>query len=224
MAQINISRHIAAIRSAAFPQSNFLALALQQIQDAINNASASASSFENATVAASSSAPAALAQAAVAPSSANVIGGVQGGQVTAASIAPNAVTTGAIAANAVSVEVSQLQASVAIGTAPSQVASVSLGTGGGAVILSASAQLNNAGASGQVVRVQIYKGDNTGTLLLDTGASGIPVAAGGCVPWGSGLLFDSAPGATQQYTVYGSIAAGSGSAVNLLLTAINLKR
>ncbi len=230
----NLSREIAFYRNKG---ENWLAFALQKIQTALNAPSSSSAALSaSASVSSSQAVQTVIGQQIV---------GVQGQKITASSIQPGAVGSSALAPGAVSAstiqagsvgttqlaagavtatETSGVIASKALTTSLAQVATVTLTTDGGDVLVSASAQLNNTGASSEPVQIQIFKGDNTGTKLLDTGASGIPVGASGSVPWGVSGIVDSSPGATQQYSVYAAIAAGTGTLTNLLLTATNFKK
>lgn len=109
-----------------------------------------------------------------------------------------------------------------ITTALAQVLSVTVPTKGGYVKVLGHAVCYNTGPSDASVQLQVWKGDNTGTKLYDTGPNGVWVLTGSKgVPWTSPELVDSSPAASQLYTIYAAISAGGGQLDNIALTAEN---
>lgn len=139
---------------------------------------------------------------------------VSGNQTTSTSYQPGSIS-GQVASIVTSAKI--------IGTTLTQVSSITVSTSGGYVALFVSAELFNTGTNAAPIEVQVYKGDNTGTLLYDTGTNGPYVISGiNCVPWAVPGIVDTSPAASQLYTIYAKINSGSGELSNILMTALNL--
>lgn len=139
---------------------------------------------------------------------------VSGNQTTSTSYQPGSIS-GQVA--------SIITSSQSVSTTLAQIASITVPTTTGYVVLFVSAQLYNTGGSAEAMQLQIYKGDNTGTLMFDTGVNGPNVANGiAGLPWSVPGLVDASPASSQKYTLYAKIAAGAGDASNILMTGLNL--
>lgn len=100
---------------------------------------------------------------------------------------------------------------------------LTLPTLGGYVKIWAGAQLYTSGVA-SAVQLQLYKGNNTGTLLYDTGPNGIWVITGNVgVGWSLPPQIDNSPAASQLYTLYAAIGNGSGQADQIELVAENTR-
>ena len=139
---------------------------------------------------------------------------VSGNQTTSTSYQPGSIS-GQVASIVTSAKT--------VGTTLTQVSSITVTTSNGYVVLFVSAELFNSGANAEPMQIQVYKGDNTGVGLYDTGPNGPSVPPGlSCLPWAVPGIVDTSPAASQLYTIYAKINSGSGELSNILMTALNL--
>ena len=248
---LNINREISQLRGQS--GSNWLASALTQIQDSINQLGQQQASPANAPSTGVTAAQVqqivaqALAASPAVQKAQNLQLGANGYPIVDISdvlhlnkslgsinddsqfqrvqnVSGNQTTSTSYQPGSISGQVASIRTiAVGIGATMTQVSSITASTSGGYVVLFVSAELFNSGGSGEAMQIVVYKGDNTGTVLYDTGVNGPYVVSGvNCLPWAIPGILDPSPAASQLYTIYAKIAVGTGSLSNILMTALNL--
>lgn len=218
---VDINAYIGNVR--AMPGMNFLALALQTLQDGINSQQTTAASSSSSSTTATPVATAAYPEPVLSSPASNP--GPTPPPTTIVSPSGNPIGTGKqILALTTTTSLSSIITVLQDVTSTlTQISSVTVTTVGGYVKIWPAAQLYNLAASASAqYDIQIWKGDNTGTLLFDTGPNGPNVAAGSlCTSWSIAPLVDTSPAASQLYTIYASISNNNGQMDNIQLVAEN---
>lgn len=219
---VSIDREIAQLRNT--PGQNWNARALQKLQDAINGIGSGGSGTIVAAPA-SPSIPKGLFNELTLPAPSPVIPPPPSGPGVIIVNSQN-VPVGSgnkIIALSISSTISAIIAILSpVTTVLTQMISLTVPTQGGYVKIFTSGQLYNTGATGQPFQIQVWKGTNTGTKLFDTGINGPYVPSGTLgVSWSIAPRVDPSPAASQQYTIYAAISAGTGQMDNIEIVAEN---